>query len=295
LLKWYYYVLFAVVSVVALSMTWWSMMDMGTTILDAPTWLSAGVSLVFDLGGMFLGLLSIQYAKTQDSGFWTELFAFAFIGTSAYIVIQHAILENYPMGGIVMFAAAPIVLGIMLKALLGYLTRQSRREAGRVVERLPSVGWLTWLRYGPQTWNLMSVAMQQRLVNAADRLELSPDRHGIFGDKPGVLQASLGQPQTIAETSVGVAPEVVQAPEKKQEQLSGTEPKKELTSADNVSLPVWLPNEPTMSLATLVRTCLDNGVLDIETMFRYAKDIKGQEVNKMSLAKTLSRQKVKDT
>lgn len=293
MLKWYYYVLFGVVAVIALSMTWWSMMDMGVNILDTPTWLSAGVSLVFDLGGMFLGLLSIQYAKTQDSGFWVELFAFAFIGTSTYIVIQHAILENYPMGGIVMFAAAPIVLGIMLKALLGYLTRQARREAGRVVERLPSVGWLTWLRYSSQTWNLMSVAMQQRLVNAADRLELSPDRHGIFGDRPGVLQASVGQPETITETPSDNNLGQVQDNNKTSEQLSGTEPKKQLTTSDNVSLPVWLPHEPDMKLSTLVRACLDNSVLDLETIYRYAKTLKGQDVNKDSLSRTLSREKQK--
>lgn len=292
-LKWYYYVLFAIVALSSMSMTWWSLYDLGVNSLSVPVLLAAVVSLIFDIGGMFLVLLSIEYAKTHDSGFWTELGAYGFIGTSTYLVAQHGILLGYPTAGVVMFAAAPVVLGIMLKAMLHYLTRQQRRAAGRVTEKLPSVGWLTWVRYGKQSWKLMSVAMQGRLVNAADRLEISADRHGIFGQPETTQVSSVLEPETIVETPVKTKPEVVLGQNKETEQLSQPVVHKQLTSSDNVSLPIWLPNEPDMKLSTLVRTCLDNGVFDIETMFRYAKDIKGQEVNKMSLSRTLTRERQK--
>jgi hypothetical protein len=293
-LAWYYFVLFGVVALSSLSMTWWSMFDLGVHTLSVPVLVAAVVSVIFDIGGMFLVLLSIEYAKTNDSGFWTELGAYAFIGTSAYLVAQHGILLQYPAAGVVMFAAAPIVLGIMLKAMLHYLTRLQRRATGRITEKLPSVGWLTWVRYGRQSWKLMSVAMQGRLVNAADKLEIAADRHGIFGqDKTTQVDAVLGQAETIVETPTRTTPELVQTQDKKPEQLSQPVVRKELTSPDSLSLPIWLPNEPDMKLSTLVRTCLDNGVFDIETMFRYAQDIKGQEVNKMSLSRTLTREKQK--
>lgn len=284
-LKWYYFVLFGVVTLVALSMTWWSMYDLATTQLSVPVLLAGGLSLAFDIGGVYLGLLSIEYAKTTDSGFWTELGTYLFIGTSTYIVAQHAVLAGFPTVGVVLFASAPIIVGIMLKATLNFLTRQARKQAGRVTEKLPSVGWLTWVRYSKQTWRLMSVAMQGRLVNAADKLDIAEDRHAIFGQ--GVLAG-----QTFKDNVSDKVSGVLDKPETKPE-LSAPAVRKELTSPDNVSLPVWLPNEPTMSLGKLSKTCLDNGVMDIETVYRYALTLKGQDVNKASLSRTLSRERAK--
>lgn len=294
-LAWYEWTLFAIVVLIALAMSWYSVFDLTTVYWDVPQWLGVVVSTVFDIGALFLGLMAIRYARTQDSGFWIELWAFGFILVSIVANVQHALIANFGPVGAILFGAAPVAAAVLLKIVLNYLNRQAKREAGRIVEKLPSVGWFAWLRYRKQTWRLMSVAVQKRLIDAADRLDMSEDRHKIFGDSAGVLQATVQSPQVIVETPERIDKELVQTPVKKQEQLSGTVSKKELTSPDAVSLPVWLPHEPTMSLATLVRTCLDNGVLDLETMFRYAKDIKGQEVNKMSLAKTLSRQKAKDT
>lgn len=288
-LEWYFYVMLGVVAVAALSMTWWSMYDLGTTNLSAPVFIAAVASSIFDIGGLFLGGLSIKYAKTDDSGFGTELATFAFIATSTYIVIQHAILADYPAAGIVMFAAAPIVLGIIFKATLQYLTRQQRREAGRVTDRLPSVGWLTWLRYGPQAFKLASVAMQGRIINAADKLNIAQDKHGIFV-QPVVVSATVEKtPQTIAETPETTIQGQLETDDNSSQQLSQGPVRQELTSGDKPVLPVWLPNEPDMKPATLVRTCVDNNVFDIETIYRYAVQIKGQDVNKNTLRTELRR------
>jgi len=286
LIKWYEHVLFAAVTLVALSMTWYSMMDLATGQFGLPQILSMGVSLAFDGAAILSALLSIKYAKTGDSGLMTELATFVFVATSVYITVQHAILEDYGIVGMVMFGAAPIIAGIILKLYLNFLTRQARKEAGRIVERLPVAGTLTWLRYPSQSFKLMSVAMQNRLIKAADRVEMPEDRYGIF-------TATVGQPETIVKTRADIVLAPVTDKTKTPQQLSETPETKQLTSPDKVSLPVWLPAEPTMTLGKLVRTCMDNGVLDLETIFRYAKDIKGQDVNKMSLSRTLSREKQK--
>lgn len=292
-LDWYYYVMLAVVALVALSMTWWSMYDLAVQELSVPNLLAAGVSLIFDIGGIYLAGLSIRYAQTDDSGFWTELGAYLFIATSTYLVAQHAILEGYPHAGIVMFAAAPIILGIILKATLHYLTRQQRRQAGRVTERLPSVGWLTWLRYAPQAWRLSSVAMQGRIINAADKLEIAPDRHGIFDKAQTVKTTAVLGAETIVENTTDTVLTTDETTDNSPQQLSQPVVLPELTSPDHPTLPVWLPHEPTMSLGKLVRTALDNGVNDIETIYRFAIELKGQDVNKTSLSRTLSREKTK--
>lgn len=286
MIKWYEHVLFGIVTLVALSMTWYSMMDLATGQFGLPQILSMAVSFAFDGAAILSASLSIKYAKTADSGLMTELATFLFVATSVYITVQHAVLENYGIVGMVMFGAAPVIVGIILKLYLNFLTRQARREAGRVVERLPVAGWLTWVRYPKQSFKLVSVAMQNRLISAAARVDMPEDKYGIFTD-------TVGQPETIVETPELLVLEVVQDKDKTPQQLSETPKTKQLTSSDTLSLPVWLPYEPTMSLGTLVRTCLDNGVLDIETVYRYAKDIKGQEVSKASLSRTLAREKQK--
>lgn len=293
MLKWYYYVLFAVVALSSLSMTWWSMYDLGVSVLSAPILIAAVASSVFDIAGIYLCLLSIEYAKTDDSGFWTELSTYLFIAGSTYVVIQHGVLDSYPIAGIVMFAAAPIALAVILRETLKYLTRQQRKAAGRVTNRLPSVGWLTWFRYRKESWKLISVAMRGRIVNAADKLELSEDRHDIFGQNKTIRVTSVLDTEKDKDNLIKSVETTPRTEDKSVQQLSQPVVRKELVSQDKLSLPIWLPNEPDMKLSTLVRTCLDNGVLDLETIFRYAKDIKGQEVNKMSLSRTLTREKTK--
>lgn len=282
MIKWYEHVLFGVVVVVALSMTWYSMMDLATGQFNLPTILSMAVSLAFDGAAILSASLSIKYARTGDSGLLTELATFLFVGTSVYITVQHAVLENYGIVGMVMFGAAPIIVGIILKLYLNFLTRKARREAGRIVDRLPVAGTLTWMRYPRQSFKLVSVAMQNRLIKAADKVEMIDDKYSLFETPQKDTQAPI---KAVLE----VVPDTINKPQ----QLTDKVETKQLTSPDIVSLPVWLPHEPTMSLGKLVRTCLDNGVFDLETMFKYAKDIKGQEVNKMSLSRTLTREKQK--
>lgn len=295
MIKWYGHVLFAVVVLVALSMTWYSMMDLATNTLSLPFILSLGVSLAFDGGAVFLGLLSIEYAKTADSGVLAELGTFAFIATSTFIVVQHARLSDWGIVGMVMFGAAPIIVGVMLKAYLSFITRQARKDAGRIVERLPVAGKLTWLRYPKESFKLISVAMQHRLIGAATKMDMPTDKYNIFGQEQPVTATTDKVSRTAVDKTENTPKTITETLDKKPEQLSQPETRPALTSGDKLSLPVWLPHEPTMSLGKLSRTCLDNGVSDLETVYRYAISLKGQDVNKMSLSRTLSREKQKTT
>jgi hypothetical protein len=267
------------------------MFDLGVA-LPVPMFVAGVTSSVFDVVGIYLALLSIQYAKTEDSGFFPELGTYLFIAASTYIVTQHGILLGYPTAGIVMFAAAPIALGVILKATLHYITRQQRRAAGRVTEKLPSVGFLTWVRYAPQSFRLVSVAMQGRIINAADKLNIVEDKHKIFETPIKAVVLDSDKAGTTSQDIKILSLDNLETEDKVSHQLSQAV-RPALTSSDNMSLPDWLPQEPDMKLSTLARTCLDNGVLDLETMFRYAVAVKGQNVNRLSLSKALGREKTK--
>lgn len=288
-LAWYEWLLFGTVVLIALVMSWYSVLDLTTTYWTAPLWLGAVVSTVFDIGALFMGLMSIKYARTQDSGFWTEVSTFGLIGISVLANVQHALLAGYGPVGAILFGAAPVVLAIMLKVVLNFLNRQAKRESGRVVEKLPSVGWFAWLRYRKQTWTLMSVAVQKRLIDAADRLDMSGDKHGLFSDKMRTLEGYVQDTELIVEPPVQPVRQLVQDNFNTAHQLSETPRTSELTSGDKIVLPVWLPNEPLMSVSKIVSTCVDNNVRDYGTILAYARDIKGHAVNEQTVRKSLYR------
>jgi hypothetical protein len=295
MIKWYHWLLFAVVVVVSLAMSWYSMMDLATNSFSLPWLLSASVSVIFDVGAVFLGLMSIEYAKTQDSGAWAELGTYAFALTSVYINVQHAILNMYGLVGEVMFGAAPVIAAVMLKVMLSFLTRQQRRASGRLVDRLPSVGILTWLRYGGQTWNLMSVAMRKRLVDAADKLDIPEDRHSIFVGQAQVQEDIIDIPQiSMTKTEVDT-PELVQDKINSPVLMPRTAQDIDDIVYEGVvmSIPDWLPRERTMSLAKIAEICVENGMTDIGTILSWAKDIKHSDIQYGTMYKSVQRAKQK--
>lgn len=296
MLKWYYYVLFAIVALSALSMTWWSMYDLGVHVMSLPPVVAGITSSIFDIGGLYMGLLSIQYARTHDSGFWTELGAFSFITASVYIVSQHGVLLDYPTAGVFMFAAAPVVLGIILKATLNYLARQHRRETGRIADKLPAVGWLTWVRYTKPSWTLMSVAMKKRLIDAAGKLDMGEDRHAIFAGQMDVQTDTVKAPEIVKELTTDRTPELVHMDSKRQDLI----PVRTESDIDEivyighlVTIPDWLPKEPTMSLGRIAEICVENGQTDTNTILQWAKDIKHSDVKYGSMYKAVQRARQK--
>lgn len=296
MLKWYHWTLFSIVVLIALSMSWYSMMDLAYNGFSLPWILSASVSAVFDLGAVFLGLMTIEYAKTQDSGLWAELGTYLFALTSVYINVQHAIIAQYEIVGMVMFGAAPVVAAVLLKVILSFISRRVLREHGRVVDKLPKVGALTWLRYSRQTWTLMSLAMQKRLVDAATGLDMPEDRHAIFVGQADVQAVPVKAPEINQELTAAQTPVQVALPVKRQDLI----PVRTAQDIDDivytgivVDVPDWLPREPTMSLGRIAEICIENNVTDTTTILQYAKDIKKSDVKYGSMYKAVQRARQK--
>lgn len=291
MLKWYHWVLFYVVVIIALSMSWYSMTDLATTGFDLPWILSAGVSLAFDIGAIWLGMMAIEYAKTSDSGLWPELWAFVFVFASVYINVQHALVNDYGVVGMVMFGAAPVIAGVMFKVMLSFITRHQRRTSGTLVARLPRVGLLTWFRYHGQTWQLMSIAMQKRLVDAADKLDMPEDRHAIFVGQAKVQEDIIDIPElalsTVDNPDVGIVhnPDFLTRTEKDIDDI--------VYIGEVMSIPEWLPKEPTMSLAKIAEVCVQNGISNVNNILTWTRLIKGSDIQYGSMYKAVQRAKQK--
>jgi len=306
MLNWYTKAFFLISVLIALAMSWYSMTDLATNFYGVPLWLAVLVSLAFDVGALALGLVSVEYAKTNDSGFLAEAGTFAFVLASIYINVSHASIAGYGIPGMVMFGSAPVIAGIVLKVYLNFVTRQARREAGRLVERLPVTGKLTWLLYPKQSFALLRVAMQHRLMSAADVLQLPEDKHGLFdrkalADKAQVIQATVQDMPSKAPESLPEASEIPrQALPKAEDKMPDLMPARTevdideiVYSGDIVSLPAWLPREPTMSISKIASKCLENGEADIRTIMDYASNIKGSPQNYSTVQKAVLRARAK--
>jgi hypothetical protein len=310
MLNWYTKAFFGISVLIALAMSWYSMTDLATTYYQVPLWLAVMISLAFDVGALFLGLVSVEYAKTNDSGILAEVGAFLFIVASIYINVSHALAASYGLPGMVMFGSAPVIAGIALKVYLNFINRQAKREAGRLVERLPVSGKLTWMIYPKQSFGLLKVAMRHRLIQAAGKMILEEDTHSLFANKAGIQQADQA-PLKASATIEDMPDKAPQASGKGNKAVSsGTRkasgrqakalPARNQADIDEivyaegiVNLPAWLPDEPTMSISKIVDKCVENNETDIGTVINYASRIKRTPVNYSTVQKAMFRSRSK--
>lgn len=136
---------FIVAVLVALVMSWYSMTDLATEYFGLPMWIAVVISLAFDLGAIVLALITLLAALDGEGAFMAKLGTLAFIGTSIYINVQHAILSNYGMVGMVTFGAAPFIVFILFEVYLKFITKRERKKASQVPDRMPSAGALAWI------------------------------------------------------------------------------------------------------------------------------------------------------
>lgn len=302
MLNWYTKAFFVISVLIALAMSWYSMTDLAMTYYGLPLWLSVLISLAFDVGALFLGLVSVEYAKTNDSGFLAEAGTFVFVLVSIYINVSHAQVALYGLPGMVMFGSAPVIAGIALKVYLNFITRQARQESGRIVQRLPVAGKLTWFIYPKQSFSLLKVAMRHRLMSAADKLALAEDKHGLFL-KQATDRAAIKAQATVQDMPYKAPESLPKTPDNKRKALPKaadnvrqTIPQRTETdideivfSGDIVPLPAWLPDEPTMSISKLADKCVENGETSIANVLQYATQIKGNPVNYSTVQKAVLR------
>ncbi|WP_432129796.1 DUF2637 domain-containing protein [Streptomyces tendae] len=295
--------LFGLVVGVALAMSWYSMMHMATVVFGLPLILGVGISLAFDGGALFLGLVTAKYAVSEDSGFGAKAATYAFIAVSAYLNIMHASMLGYGIAGMVMFGSAPVMAGILFEVFLKFESRQALRKAGRILDHMPKAGKLAWLRYPKASWRLQGQALKARLMKAVNSLEGIDETHPLFADKPKAVKTGrqtkpVGKADTQTDTQA--EPQAQKAPEKAQQTVKAD---RDQLDADRLSgrqteaqtlldMPDWLPTQEKVSLQALANACVENGVTDIDEALELAEAVRKSPVARGTIQKALHRAKV---
>lgn len=302
--------LFGLVVGVALAMSWYSMMHMATVVFGLPLILGVGISLAFDGGALFLGLVTAKYAVSEDSGFGAKAATYAFIAVSAYLNIMHASMLGYGVAGMVMFGSAPVMAGILFEVFLKFESRQALRKAGRILDHMPKAGKLAWLRYPKASWRLQGQALKARLMKAVNSLEGIDETHPLFADKPKAVKASrqtamqaiddVPAVKQAKQADTQAEPKAQKAPEKAPQTVKADI---DQLDADRLSdrqaeaqalldMPDWLPTQEKVSLQALANACVDNGVTDIDKAVALATAVRKSPVARGTIQKALHRAKV---
>lgn len=169
---------FIVAVLVALVMSWYSMTDLATVYFGLPMWIAVVISLAFDLGAIVLALITLLAALDGEGAFMAKLGTLAFIGTSIYINVQHAILSNYGMVGMVTFGAAPFIVFILFEVYLKFITKRERKKANQVPDRMPSAGALAWIFKFGDSRGLFMKGLENRVNQARGQLKYVPEVEG---------------------------------------------------------------------------------------------------------------------
>ncbi len=157
-------VLFSIAVIVALVMSWFSMTDLATTTFAMPKWIAVVISLAFDIGAIFLLLITVSAALKGENATMAKLATLAFIGTSLYINVVHADVSGYGTVGMIMFGAAPAIVFIAFEIYLRHILKQELRTQGLIPDRMPKVGLLAWVRHFPKAFKLSSRALETRII-----------------------------------------------------------------------------------------------------------------------------------
>lgn len=134
----------AVVLIIALGISWWSLFDLATGF-GVPVVLAAGVSLVFDAAALVCGHLAHRYALSPDSGFGPRVTMVALVLGSVYLNTEHALSLKLGVPGAVMFSAPAAVAVVLFELESGWRARAARRTYGRVPVSLPTIGRWGWI------------------------------------------------------------------------------------------------------------------------------------------------------
>lgn len=248
---------FGLVLIVALGLSWWSLMTLATDFFGLPSWLAWSVSLAFDGAAIFTAALSSEYAKSEDSGLMTRLATAGFVVVSAWLNYKHAGMLGLDVAGQVFFMAPPIAAGLLFELFLKFENRRELRARGKVAQALPVYGRAAWMRFPLDAFKNMSKVIRHRMDALTDKETTS---------------------QTVSVDKTDVVPVVSESQTKKK-------------TSKKTELPEWMPNDPTMSVNKLTGLCYDNGVKDIDSAMKLAKQVKGTEVSRGSVQKGLNRAK----
>ena len=211
-------ILFGIAVIVALIMSWFSMTDLAINTFGLPELLAWIISLAFDIGAIFLALITVSAALKGENATMAKLATLAFIGTSLYINVVHADVSGYGTVGMIMFGAAPAIVFIAFEVYLRHMLKRELRVQGLIPDRMPKVGALTWVRHPKPAFSLASKALMLRLVkedvilnsknesyenreaiNVGPATVAKPSKNKIEKPKPLPQLAPAMQSETISE------------------------------------------------------------------------------------------------
>ncbi|MFF7555527.1 DUF2637 domain-containing protein [Streptomyces olivaceus] len=254
---------FGLVLLVALALSWWSLSTLAISY-GVPEYLAWGISLAFDGAALVTADLASKYARSPDSGAGPRLMTYALIAVSVFLNVSHAQMLGYGLAGQVLFGAPPVIAGVLFELGLKWEHRQSLRERGRVAEAMPVFGKLSWLMFPRKTLKAFRLVLVSRLEETVRRSvptqELPDDTDQDTPSEP------LRQPETASQDLEDMATA---------KSLEKTFP--EVTED--------------MSIAKLVALFHDSGVTDREALREKVSAVKGTEITKGTINKSLSRMK----
>lgn len=275
LLDWRGAASFGVVLVVALALSWWSLYSLAVTFYDVPQILAIGVSAAFDGAALFVADLASKYARTEDSGLATKLATYLFVGASVYLNVEHAILLNYGIPGMVLFGAPPVIAGILFELYLRFIHRTEMRANGLVPKRMPVFGKLSWMMFPGKTLKGFRSVIFFRLnetVTKATGQGLSPKKSVTKSVTKSVPTEDI---QGTKPSDTVVTKKVTSVPDDKKVTVKSDKMTSDISSDMSVSL--------------LVKKLWAQGVTDRVTIRKTIEDIKGTTVPANTINKAVSR------
>jgi hypothetical protein len=173
-----------VVAGAALSLSAYSLYWVGIHY-GLPPILAGLVSAAFDGAALVCADLALRYARSHgDSGFGPRLGVFILAGASAYLNMQHAIINGDPPAARVLYAAPPITAIAIYELHIRWERRGALRKAGRVPAALPAFGRYAWLLFPLRTLGVMRRIVAHRLNVLETNAGVSRSISGVSGSMP---------------------------------------------------------------------------------------------------------------
>lgn len=267
---------FGLVLTVALAISWWSLFTLAISF-GMPTLLAIGVSIAFDGAALFFAGMTNKYALSDDNGIFPKTATHLMVVISMVLNIMHASNLGLGLSGMIMFGAASFVAGLIFEVYLRYVHRQTLKANGRVLDKLPLTGLLAMLVHPVITFRVHNKAIKRRLQLASVTVSDFDDKDDIFRKRQKTATKTEDKPKTIKAVA-----------ERQDKDTGDKETKKK--SLVLVSKPETDIKD--MSVARLVSHLMGQGIEDRDILQKEVSRIKGTEVPRQTINKTIQRLKV---
>lgn len=263
---------FGLVLTVALAISWWSLFTLAISF-GMPTILAIAVSAAFDGAALFFAGMTHKYALSDDNGVFPKTATHLMVLVSMVLNIMHAFNLGLGVSGMIMFGASSFVAGLIFEVYLRYVHRQTLKKNGRVLDKLPLTGLLAMLVHPLITFRVQNKALKKRLYDAAVTVSDYDETSDIFKRRQKTVKTA-DKPKTIKAVA------------ERQDKGQTTETK------SLVLVPKPETETKDMSVAKLVSHLIGQGIEDRDMIHKEVSRIKGTEVPRQTINKTIQRLKV---